>query len=162
MDTNIVPLEYPSQREFEYMSRTKIVPYRWNLSSHFETNETCHAVAVHQARVDGATWIGHIDTDELLYPASSPDYSMHQVLDTVPMDVRCFPDLAIASLLCVPGTQHYAICYYLQRYLVGCSSYPVYLPACIRRVANRAMLSTEQVHSRGAPGRNIQVCGLWL
>ena len=51
-------------------------------------HKRCGAVAVHQARVDGAAWIGHIDTDELLYPASSPDYSMHQVLDTVPMNVR--------------------------------------------------------------------------
>ena len=45
------------------------------------------AVAINQARVDGAAWIGHIDTDELLYPASSPTFSMHGLLEEVSSEV---------------------------------------------------------------------------
>jgi hypothetical protein len=44
-------------------------------------------VAVHQARVDGVSWLGHIDTDELVYPAGSPSYSVHEVLAKVPSGV---------------------------------------------------------------------------
>jgi hypothetical protein len=46
-----------------------------------------HAVAIFQARVDGAAWLGHIDTDELVYPAGSASYSMHEILAKVPRKV---------------------------------------------------------------------------
>ena len=38
--------------------------------------------------MDGAAWLGHIDTDELVYPASSGKYSMHEILSHVPSHVR--------------------------------------------------------------------------
>jgi hypothetical protein len=43
-----------------------------------------HAVAIHQARVDGVSWLGHIDTDELVHPAGSASYSLHDILANVP------------------------------------------------------------------------------
>ena len=48
----------------------------------------CSAVAVEQARVDGVTWLGHIDTDEFMYPASSDNFSMHEVLEPLSWEVR--------------------------------------------------------------------------
>jgi hypothetical protein len=53
-------------------------------------------VAIQQARVDGATWIGHIDTDELVYPAGSADFSMHQILNSISPDVRSHAAAAMA------------------------------------------------------------------
>lgn len=52
------------------------------------TVEALCAVAIHQARVDGANWLGHIDTDELVFPAGSLSYSMHDILKQVPDTVR--------------------------------------------------------------------------
>jgi hypothetical protein len=68
-----------------------LVCWKWNQVSwaHVEHSYVAmRAVAVHQARVDGVTWIGHVDTDELVYPAGSPGYSMHQLLDDIPDHVR--------------------------------------------------------------------------
>lgn len=48
----------------------------------------CSAVAIEQARVDGVAWLGHIDTDEFMYPASSGNFSMHEVLEPLSREVR--------------------------------------------------------------------------
>lgn len=45
------------------------------------------AVGIHMARADGADWLLHIDTDEMIYPGGTRDYSLQQTLGSVPPDV---------------------------------------------------------------------------
>ena len=40
-------------------------------------------IAIEKAIAMGLDWLVHVDTDELLYPGGSPDYSMRQVLGNV-------------------------------------------------------------------------------
>lgn len=42
------------------------------------------------AQEDKADWILHVDTDELVYPAGSPSYSLIEILDSVPEEVGLF------------------------------------------------------------------------
>lgn len=44
-------------------------------------------VGIGMAQRDGVDWLLHVDTDELIYPSGSPDYSLQQVLAKVPPDV---------------------------------------------------------------------------
>ncbi|CAL0326619.1 unnamed protein product [Lupinus luteus] len=44
-------------------------------------------MAIVMARDSGADWIIHLDTDELVHPAGSQDYSIRQLLSDVPEDV---------------------------------------------------------------------------
>ena len=44
-------------------------------------------MGIELARNAGAEWLLHIDTDELIYPGGSRDYSLQQVLASVPADV---------------------------------------------------------------------------
>lgn len=52
------------------------------------------AEAIKLARADGVDWLLHIDTDELVYPGGSPDYSLQEVLTAVPdeVDTVVFPN----------------------------------------------------------------------
>ncbi|GAB4823201.1 hypothetical protein N2152v2_010247 [Parachlorella kessleri] len=47
-------------------------------------------VAIRMARADRVDWLLHIDTDELVYPAGSPGFSLQEVLAAVPGDVDTF------------------------------------------------------------------------
>lgn len=51
-------------------------------------------VAIEQARVDGVDWLFQVDTDELIYPAGSPEYSLKQYLSTMntSIDTVVFPN----------------------------------------------------------------------
>lgn len=44
-------------------------------------------MGVNFAIQDGVEWILHVDTDELMYPSGTRDYSLQQVLGSVPNDV---------------------------------------------------------------------------
>lgn len=52
------------------------------------------AEAIKLAREDQVDWILHIDTDELVYPGGSPEYSLQQFLGTQPaeVDMLVFPN----------------------------------------------------------------------
>lgn len=45
------------------------------------------AEGIKLAKEDGIDWILHIDTDELMYPAGAPQYSLQRLLADVPEDV---------------------------------------------------------------------------
>ncbi|CAI5946321.1 unnamed protein product [Closterium sp. NIES-65] len=44
-------------------------------------------MAIVFARVLGVDWIFHVDTDELLYPAGTPDFSLQRLIHDLPSDV---------------------------------------------------------------------------
>ncbi|GMH39433.1 hypothetical protein BSKO_07331 [Bryopsis sp. KO-2023] len=44
-------------------------------------------VAIEQARQDGVDWLFHIDTDELIYPAGTAEYSLQQYMASLDKDV---------------------------------------------------------------------------
>ena len=43
----------------------------------------CRAVGIQMAQADGMDWVLHVDTDELIYPSGSQDYSLQEVLADV-------------------------------------------------------------------------------
>jgi hypothetical protein len=47
----------------------------------------CGAAGIELAFKDGIDWILHVDTDELMYPGGSPEYSLQRVLAVFPPDV---------------------------------------------------------------------------
>jgi hypothetical protein len=53
----------------------------------FVTQSLNMEAAIGLAAADGARWLLHVDTDELVYPGGSRDYSLAQVLARVPEDV---------------------------------------------------------------------------
>jgi hypothetical protein len=53
----------------------------------FVTQSLNMEIGITLARGDGAEWILHVDTDELIYPGGSPKYSLQEVLGGVPSDV---------------------------------------------------------------------------
>lgn len=53
-------------------------------------NQTLHMeVGLKQGFKDGIEWIIHLDTDELIYPGSTPDYNIRQYLASVESKVCC-------------------------------------------------------------------------
>jgi len=45
------------------------------------------AVGIEMARADDVDWVLHVDTDEVIYPGGTRDYSLQQTLASVPADV---------------------------------------------------------------------------
>lgn len=54
----------------------------------------CAAEGIKLARAEGAEWVMHVDTDELMYPGGAPHYSLQAVLAAVPRhtDTVVFPN----------------------------------------------------------------------
>lgn len=52
------------------------------------------AAAIKLAVKDGANWILHIDTDELMYPGGAPEFSLQRALASIPaeVDTLVFPN----------------------------------------------------------------------
>ncbi|XP_022883632.1 glycosyltransferase-like KOBITO 1 [Olea europaea var. sylvestris] len=73
-------------------------------------------MAIVMARDAGAEWIIHLDTDELLHPAGSREYSLRQLLIDVPgnVDMVIFPNyvrnLGISLFRCGWGRQTVSFC----------------------------------------------------
>lgn len=60
----------------------------------FVTQSLNMEIGIRMARDAGADWLLHVDTDELIYPGGTRDYSLQEVLGRVPqnVDLLVFPN----------------------------------------------------------------------
>ena len=58
-------------------------------------------VALKQGFKDGIEWMIHLDTDELFYPGSTPDYNIQQYLNSLDKSVRPLPCVWAWGVNCV-------------------------------------------------------------